>query len=98
VVSTFGKGLRHPWHSASTLTDNGMVFTTGFSGGKGGRNHLEHELGDLGIVQINSTPGHPTTCGKVGRFHQTLNKWLTSQPRATSIDHLQTQLDAFVEI
>lgn len=28
----------------STLTDNGMVFTTRFSGGKGGRNHLESEL------------------------------------------------------
>ena len=26
---------------ASTLTDNGMVFTTRFAGGKGGRNHLE---------------------------------------------------------
>ena len=29
---------------ASTLTDNGMVFTTRLSGGKGGRNALEHEL------------------------------------------------------
>lgn len=29
---------------ASTLTDNGMVFTTRLSGGKGGRNHLETEL------------------------------------------------------
>jgi hypothetical protein len=75
-----------------------MVFTTRFSGGKGGRNHLENELHRLGVIQINSTPGHPTTCGKVERFHQTLKKWLTGQPRAASITELQTQLDAFVEI
>jgi len=98
VVSTFRKTCTTHGIPASTLTDNGMVFTTRFSGGKGGRNHLEHELRHLGITQINSTPGHPTTCGKVERFHQTLKKWLTGQPRATSIAELQTQLDAFVEI
>lgn len=40
----------------------------------------------------------PTTCGKVERFHQTLKKWLTRQPRAATIAELQTQLDAFVDI
>src|SRR5439155_25501646 len=50
---------------ASTLTDNGMVFTTRFAGGKGGRNHLEHELRALNVTQKNSRPNHPTTCGKV---------------------------------
>lgn len=45
---------------ASTLTDNGMVFTTRLAGGKGGRNGLENELRRLGVVQINSTPNHPT--------------------------------------
>jgi transposase InsO family protein len=82
---------------APTLTDNGMVFTTRLSGGKGGRNVLENELRRLGVVQINSTPGHPTTCGKVERFHQTLKKWLNRQPRAATIAELQTQLDAFVD-
>jgi hypothetical protein len=28
----------------STLTDNGMVFTTRLAGGRGGRNVFEHEL------------------------------------------------------
>jgi transposase InsO family protein len=98
VVSTFRKTCTTHGIPASTLTDNGMVFTTRFSGGKGGRNHLEHELRHLGVTQINSTPGHPTTCGKVERFHQTLKKWLTGQPGATSITELQTQLDAFTEI
>jgi transposase InsO family protein len=82
---------------ASTLTDNGMVFTTRLSGGKGGRNHLEVELHRLGVVQINSTPNHPTTCGKVERFHQTLKRWLIRQPRAATLADLQAQLDTFVE-
>jgi hypothetical protein len=42
-----------------------MVFTTRLSGGKGGRNGFENELHRLGVIQINSTPNHPTTCGKV---------------------------------
>ena len=49
---------------ASTLTDNGMVFTTRLSGGKGGRNGLEHELRRLGITQKNGKPNHPQTQGK----------------------------------
>ena len=42
-----------------------MVYTTRYAGGRGGRNHLEHELRRLNIVQKNSRPNHPTTCGKV---------------------------------
>jgi transposase InsO family protein len=97
VVDTFRQAVDTHGIPASTLTDNGMVFTTRLSGGKGGRNAFENELQRLGVTQINSTPGHPTTCGKIERFHQTLKKWLTHQPRATTIAELQTQLDAFVD-
>ena len=97
VVETFREAVDTHGIPASTLTDNGMVFTTRLSGGKGGRNAFENELRRLGITQINSTPNHPTTCGKVERFHQTLKKWLTAQPRATTIAELQTQLDTFVD-
>jgi transposase InsO family protein len=83
---------------ASTLTDNGMVFTTRLSGGKGGRNAFEHELRRLGVIQKNSRPNHPTTCGKVERFQQTLKKWLRAQPvQPTTVDELQALLDTFVE-
>ncbi len=83
---------------ASTLTDNGMVFTTRLSGGKGGRNALETELRRLGITQKNGKPNHPQTQGKAGRFQQTLKKWLRAQPRqpATLAD-LQQLLDAFAD-
>jgi hypothetical protein len=57
-----------------------MVFTTRLSGGKGGRNGFENELRRPGITQINSTPNHPTTCGKIERFHQTLKNGSPANP------------------
>ncbi|WP_163807339.1 IS481 family transposase [Mycolicibacterium anyangense] len=97
VLTEFRKAVDHHGIPYSTLTDNGMVFTTRLAGGKGGRNQFEAELRRLNVRQINSTPNHPTTCGKVERFHQTLKKALTGQPPATSIDQLQTQIDAFID-
>ena len=97
VVNEFTKTVVKHGIPYSTLTDNGMVFTTRFAGGKGGRNQYEAELHRLGVRQINSTPNHPTTCGKVERFHQTLKKSLTNQPHATNLADLQIQLDAFVD-
>ena len=82
----------------STLTDNGLVFTTRFAhGGQTSRNGLENLLVKLRVRQKNSRPNHPTTCGKVERFQQTMTKWLTAQPRARSIPELQTQVDEFVD-
>jgi len=97
VLDQFRKAMAEHGTPASTLTDNGMVFTTRLSGGRGGRNGFEHELRRLGITQINSTPSHPTTCGKVERFQQTMKKWLRAQePQPGTIGELQTLLDAFV--
>lgn len=98
VVTEFAIAIETHGVPSSTLTDNGMVFTTRLSGGKGGRNGFEHLLDSLGIVQKNSRPNHPTTCGKVERFHETLKKWLRSQPLPATIGALQHQLDVFVEI
>jgi transposase InsO family protein len=95
VVDTFTKALETHGVPASTLTDNGMVFTTRLSGGKGGRNGYETLLDALHVTQKNSRPNHPTTCGKVERFHQTLKRWLTAHPAAT-LDELQAALDQFV--
>jgi transposase InsO family protein len=87
---------------ASTLTDNGMVFTTRLSGGSlrgtRGRNGFEHDLHRLGVEQKNSRPNHPTTCGKVERFQQTLKKWLRGQPaQPATTGQLQALIDAFVD-
>jgi transposase InsO family protein len=83
VLAEFRRTVATHGIPASTLTDNGMVFTTRLSGGQRGagtRNGFEHELRKLGVVQKNSRPNHPTTCGKAERFQQTLKKWLRGQP------------------
>jgi transposase InsO family protein len=81
---------------ASTLTDNGMVYTTRLSGGRGGRNGFEHELRRLGICQKNGKPNHPQTQGKVERLWQTLKKWLAARPlQPATLAGLQALLDAF---
>ncbi len=95
VVDTFNQTGADHGFPASVLTDNAMVYTTRFSGGKGGRNALETLLADLGIAQKHSAPNRPTTCGKVERFQQTLKKWLKAQPSAHNLGALQAQLDQF---
>src|SRR5690606_41872922 len=68
------------------------------AGRRGGRTALEVELQRLGITQKNSRPNHPTTCGKVERFQQTLKKWLAAQPdQPATIAELQARLDRFVD-
>jgi transposase InsO family protein len=96
VLATFRAAVAAYGPPASTLTDNGMVFTTRLSGGKGGRNGLEAELRHLGIKQKNGRPNHPQTQGKAERFQQTLKNWLRAQPaQPATLAQLQALLDAF---
>ena len=96
VLDTFTETAGQHGHPASTLTDNGMVYTVRFAGGKGGKTKLELELRRLGITQKNSRPSHPTTCGKVERFQQTMKNWLRAQqPQPATLAELQTLLDRF---
>jgi transposase InsO family protein len=98
VLTEFRETVTAHGIPASTLTDNGMVFTTRLAGGKGGRNQLETELRRLGVDQKNGRPWHPQTQGKVERFQQTLKKWLRAQPtQPGTIAELQTMLDTFAE-
>lgn len=98
VVATFREAAGQHGVPASTLTDNGMVFTTRLAGGKGGRNALENQLRAWHVTQKNSRPNHPTTCGKVERFQQTMKKWLRAQPvQPASIAELQILLEAFTD-
>jgi transposase InsO family protein len=99
VLASFKNTVARHGVPASTLTDNGMVFTTRLAGGKGGRNGLETELRRLHVAQKNSRPNHPTTCGKVERVQQTMKNWLRARPvQPATIDELQTLLDEFVSI
>jgi hypothetical protein len=94
VVSVFLGLIEEYGPPASTLTDNGSVYTSRFTGG---RNALEYILPLLGIRQKNGSPGHPQTQGKTERFHQTLQRWLAARPTARTIAELGQQLDQFRE-
>lgn len=98
VTDTFLTTGRIHGLPASTLTDNGLIFTTRFAHGKGGPNHFEHVIDSLGIQQKNGHPGHPQTQGKIERFHQTLKRWLSARPAATDLPALQHQLKAFTAV
>jgi transposase InsO family protein len=95
VVDTFTSNVNEYGPPASTLTDNGSVYTSRFTGG---RNAFEYLLHRLRIQQKNGRVNHPQTQGKIERFHQTLKKWLAKQPPATTLAELQTQLDTFQRI
>jgi transposase InsO family protein len=100
VVAVFRTAAETHGNPASTLTDNGMVFTVKHSGWgrRGGRNAFETELRDRGIVQKNGSPSHPQTQGKVERFQQTMKNWLRAKnPQPQTLIDLQQLLDQFVE-
>lgn len=94
VVAEFLELIERYGPPASTLTDNGSVYTSRFTGG---RNAFEYVLTLLGVRQKNGSPGHPQTQGKIERFHQTLQRWLAVRPPASSLPELQRQLDTFRE-
>ena len=99
VVETLQNSGQTHGLPASILSDNALYYTTRFSGGRGGRNHLETLCAETGIHQKHSRPAHPTTCGKVERFQQTLKQWLRAQPhQPTTLPELQQQLESFVDI
>ena len=99
VVAAFRAAVAEHGIPASTLTDNGLVFTTRFAGGRGGRNGFEAELRRLGVRQKNGLPSHPQTQGKIERFWQTLKSWLTAQePQPATLAQLQALLDDFARL
>ncbi len=91
VKRTFREAAGQHGIPASTLTDNGMVYTVRLAG-------FEQQLRDWNVVQKNSRPGHPTTCGKAERFQQTMKKWLRAQPvQPTTIAELNALIETFTD-
>ena len=100
VLGAFRAACARYGPPASTLTDNGTVFTTRLlARGSAGPGLLELELRRLGITQKNGRPGHPQTQGKTERFQQTLKKWLAAQPsQPADLAALQGMLDTFTDL
>ena len=82
MLTTFRQAADLHGYPASTLTDNGMVYTVRLAGHgrQEARTPSKPNSAAADIVQKNSRPNHPTTCGKVERFQQTMKKWLRAQP------------------
>lgn len=95
AIDAAAHAVREMGAPALWLTDNGAAFTARLSQPGKGISTFTHTVLDWGTRLIHSSPYHPQTCGKVERHHQTLKKWLRTQPKATTIEHLQTQLDAY---
>jgi transposase InsO family protein len=80
---------------ARVMSDNGACFTARFRHDLG-EAAFERDLRALGIQHLLSSPGHPQTCGKIERQHQTLKAWLGDRPRARNLAGLQHQLDDYL--
>ena len=100
VVDTFRAAIAQHGPPASTLTDNGMVFTTRLAGGtRWPQRASRPNCAASASSRRTRRPNHPTTCGKVERFQQTLKMWLRAQPdQPATIAELQALLDVFVDI
>ena len=87
------RGFESYGHPACVLSDNG----TAFSGKRRGWPLVEMERGlaRLGITTIVSSIGHPQTCGKNERAHQTLHRWLAARPTPRTLTELQTLLETY---
>ncbi|HCT77966.1 MAG TPA: IS481 family transposase [Micromonosporaceae bacterium] len=79
------------------LTDNGTAFTSRRTHPDNGISTFTRKVLGWSTRLIHSSPYHPQTCGKVERHHQTLKKWLRSQPKPATIEELQRLLDAYRE-
>lgn len=95
VAETLHELIDHHGPPMSTLTDNGLVFTTRFARFKGSKGGFEKLLDTYGILQKNGRPGHPQTQGKIERFHQTLKRFLSAKPRPETMPELQQMLSEF---
>lgn len=98
IIETFLDSAYKNGLPTSILTDNGLVYTTRLSGGKKRNNQpnsFEQLLDNLGIKAKHGRPAHPTTQGKIERYHQTLKRWLKAQPVAKTIEELNLLLQDF---
>jgi transposase InsO family protein len=74
VCLSFAAALREFGVPAEVLTDNGKQFTDRF--GKAGEVLFDRICRDNGIIHRLTQPRHPTTTGKVERFHGSLRREL----------------------
>ena len=102
VANQFTEACEEHGRPQSSLTDNGLVFTTRLTSSHNkeqpAKNQFEKLLQEWDITQINGSPNHPQTQGKIERFHRTLKLWLQARPRAKTVAELNQQLTEFQRV
>lgn len=95
VCLAFAAALRQFGVPGEVLTDNGKQFTDRF--GKGGEVLFDRICRDNGIIHRLTQPRHPTTTGKIERFHGSLRRELLNDgvPFA-DLAAAQTAIDGWV--
>jgi transposase InsO family protein len=95
VCLAFARALERYGVPEEVLTDNGRQFTARF--GRGGEVLFDRICRDNGIVHRLTQPAHPTTTGKVERFHQTLRRDLLADHEPfDGLEDVQAALDRWV--
>jgi transposase InsO family protein len=77
------------------LSDNGVAFTSHRVQPNAVSSQFSRTVNSWGTRLIHASPYHPQTCGKVERHHQTLKKWLRTQPPPATLHQLQHLLDTY---
>jgi transposase InsO family protein len=98
VCAWFATALERHGVPDEVLTDNGRVFTNRFSLSPN-EVLFDRICRQNGIVHRLTAPGHPTTTGKVERFHRTLREEFLGTEGLLFDDAvtLQRELDCFVD-
>jgi transposase InsO family protein len=95
AVTAISRAVKACGAPGLVLSDNGAAFTHRLIQPGAGPSRFARAVTAAGSRLIHSSPYHPQTCGKVERHHQTLKKWLKTQPPAVNLRALQQQLDTY---
>jgi transposase InsO family protein len=95
AIAAIGKAFAQYGAPAIVLSDNGTAFTSRLTK-PGSISTFVQTLLERRVRPVNSSPYHPQTCGKVERHHQTLKKWLRTQPTPQTIGSAPGSVDSRV--
>jgi transposase InsO family protein len=96
VCAFFAQALERHGVPEEILTDNGKVFTNRF-GLKPTEVLFEKICRENGITHLLTAPGHPTTTGKVERFHRTLREEFLGGQIFQSLEAAQEAIDVWAD-
>lgn len=95
VCAALEEAMKRHGRPEAILSDNGKVFTGRFGPGKG-LVRFDRICQEQGIRHLLTTPGSPTTTGKVERFHKTLKREFLDGKVFGSLEEAQMAIDAWV--